>query len=226
MNRIKYIILISIPFLFFTSCEKDKDVVKKETIKGNVFNTCTGKGFANVDIKFLERHEKRFNKVDVISHSCTTDASGNFIFQDIDIHNGDEYSYALNIESHYYYDYNFYGIGPIEYSKSELLNFHRLGISASFKICTFYLPSGTVITPPDTFVLRLEQRTLHYYEPNRIWEGTVTPISFSTGNPNFGNYPMGCWNITLNKTKGGVHSIIEDSIYLGMGDTSHYNIPW
>ncbi|MBI4645398.1 MAG: hypothetical protein HY738_02100 [Bacteroidia bacterium] len=38
--------------------------------------------------------------------------------------------------------------------------------------------------------------------------------------------PMGWWQITFDKTKEGVHLIIYDSIYLDMGATEEYYLPW
>ncbi len=212
-------LLIIAVLLLLNACQKD-DITTNVTVKGNVRNNCTGKGFANVEVQFL------IKQGGVNTILTTTDANGNFSFSGIDIHSSSKYSYALNIETHSYYDYNFYGIGPIEIDKNQITNFNQFGVSASFKLCTFYLPTGTLITPPDTFTVKLEQRILHSYEPNRIWAGNVTPGSFLTGNPNFGNYPMGLWHITLDKTKGGVHSIVYDSIYLDMGATANYNVPW
>jgi len=217
--------------IFFSTCRKDEeaDYIKKETIRGNVRNNCTGKGFANVEIKLLESHEKGHNNVEVNSYTCITDNIGNFTFKDIDIHSSSKYSYAEYIASHYSPDYFLYGIGPLEIEKSHMSIFNQIGISATFKLCIFLLPSGTIITPPDTFTLKLEQRVMHRYEPNRIWELYRFPRNLMPGSqssPNWGNYHMGLWNIILDKTKNGVHSIINDSIYLGMGADTSYTIPW
>jgi hypothetical protein len=48
----------------------------------------------------------------------------------------------------------------------------------------------------------------------------------SNNSYHLGNHRMGWWHITLDKTKSGIHSLIEDSIYLDMGGTSTYTIPW
>ncbi|OFY82247.1 MAG: hypothetical protein A3F72_09450 [Bacteroidetes bacterium RIFCSPLOWO2_12_FULL_35_15] len=217
--------------LFFTTCKKDEeaDYIKKETIRGNVRNDCTGKGFANVEVKLLERHEKGHNNVEVTSYSYTTDTSGDFIFKDIDIHSSSKYSYAEFIESHYTPDYTFIGVGPLEIEKSHMSVFNQIGLNATFNICVLHLPPAAIIISPDTFTITLEQRIFHSYRPEMIyklnWPSNLFP-SPPNNYLNFGGHAMGLWHITFDKTKGGVHSVINDSIYLGMGDTAHYNIPW
>lgn len=229
MTRSKYIFLFVVFSFLITTCKKEEeDYIKKETIRGNVRNNCTGKGFANVEVKLLERHENGNNNVDVNSYSCITDTNGNFIFKDIDIHYSDKYSYAEYIESHYSPDYNFYGIGPIEIEKGSMSVFNQIGISASFKVCKIMLPLGITVSTPDTFAIKFEQLKLHYYEPDRNW---VLNRYSSAGNTtgeilSLATYPMGWWHITFDKTKDGIHSIINDSIYLEMGADTSYTIPW
>lgn len=224
-KKISTILIIAL--LLFNSCEKDK-ITTDVTARGNVRNNCTGKGFANVEVEFLTRKKNTTSS----STTTTTDASGNFSFSGLDIHSSSKYSYALYIEDHNHYligEYGHSGIGPIEIDKDKISIFQQIGISASFKICTINLPSGIAVTPPDTFTLKFEQKTLHYYEPNRIYEQYYYPRFLNSGSlysPNWGDYPMGLWHITFDKTKSGVHTVINDSIFLDMGATASYTVPW
>jgi hypothetical protein len=43
---------------------------------------------------------------------------------------------------------------------------------------------------------------------------------------NIDGYPMGWWHIDLKKYKNGVHSNLTDSVYIDMGETKIYTIPW
>ncbi|OFY82248.1 MAG: hypothetical protein A3F72_09455 [Bacteroidetes bacterium RIFCSPLOWO2_12_FULL_35_15] len=220
--------------LFFTTCKKDDeaDYITKETIRGNVRNNCTGKGFANIEVKLLERYEKGRNNVDVNSYTCITDNLGDFTFKDIDIHSSSKYTYAEYIASHYSPEYFLYGIGPLEIEKGHMSIFNQIGISATFKLLILQLSQNVTSIAPDTFTINIQQRTLHYYEPNRVYEETGFPRFFYIGAlgiysyVNVCNYPMGWWHITLDKTKNGVHSVINDSIYLDMGADTSYTIPW
>jgi hypothetical protein len=226
----KGILLFVILLLFISSCKKDEiDVV---TLMGNVRNNCTDSGFANITVDFITDFSSRgiFNsKESSKSISTVTDANGNFVFNNVSINHNSEYKYYFSITNYDHYLNNEYGHsgGAVELDKAKAANFLQLGIIGRFKLCTFYLPAGTVITPPDTFIIKLEQRTFHYYAPNNLWDGMVTSGSFiGNSNPNFGDYPMGWWHMTGEKTKNGIHTIINDSIYLGMGATASYNIPW
>jgi hypothetical protein len=160
-----------------------------------------------------------------------TDSYGNFTFSGIDLHSSEKYTYALNIVNHDRYLVNEYGnsgFGPIELNKDQLINFQQFGLSASFKLLKFNLPSGNIVTSPDSFSITIEQPKLHFYEPSRIWQistGTISNMN-DTDVINIPNYAMGWWYITLNKNKSGIQTIINDSIYLGMGATANYLIPW
>jgi hypothetical protein len=101
-----------------------------------------------------------------------------------------------------------------------------LGVSATFKVCELYTPNNVTINSPDSFRVIPEQRTLHKFEPNRIWQSIATTQSFINGYSSFGNYPMSWWNITLNKTKGGIQSFVKDRIFADIGSSSTYTIPW
>jgi hypothetical protein len=215
--------------LFVVSCGK-KDVAKNVTVSGNVRNNCTGVGFAGVKVKFTTSHEKSFGKIETSTLTAITDNSGNFSFSNLEINNNSNYKYFMSIDSYSNYDYEFFGISPQELDKGKISNPYQIGVSASFKILNFHLLNGLVINPPDTFSARFFQRTLHKFESSRIWYFDIASgdgLSYLNNSANYiGNYPMGWWHITLDKTKSGVNSTIYDSIYVDMGGTATYTIPW
>ncbi|MFL5754065.1 MAG: hypothetical protein ACJ76F_11705 [Bacteroidia bacterium] len=211
--------------LFLASCGK-KDNSKDMTVSGNVRNNCTGSGFADVTVNFITTRKKSFGKTESSKLITKTDASGNFSFV-TEVSTSDKYTYAISIPGYSNYDTEFFGTGQ-EIEADKLGEFQQFGVSASFKTCPFSLPAGTNIVTPDTFTLILQQRVLHSFEPERVWKLIWFPQTFEFGIApvNFGNYPMGWWQITLDKTKSGVHTVIQDSIYLGMGASATYTIPW
>ncbi|MBI4645401.1 MAG: hypothetical protein HY738_02115 [Bacteroidia bacterium] len=219
--------LVGIFSILFLGCNKDD--VETINIHGNVFNTCTGLSFPDVEIQFLESREHMFGDSETKIWKSITNENGNFSFSDMNINFDENYSYGFYIQTKG--DLNscyFYGIGPFEIDKEKMDINHSIGISATFDKCTFYLPENVEIISPDSFIFTLQQRTLHNYEPDRIWQ-LIWPSS-AFGPPYyrwyFGMYPMGLWHITLDKYKEGVHSVVYDSIYLDMCDTASYVIPW
>jgi len=216
----KYAFFILLTMLLFTNCGK-KDVTKNLIVSGNVRNNCTGGPFAGVKVKFTTTHEKYFGKTESSTLISSTDNNGNFSFSNLEINNNSKYKYFLSIDTYSNYDYEFFGISPQELDKNTISNPYQIGVSASFKALTIQLPQGLSVTPPDSFAILLEQRSLHKYEPWRIWA-----LEFKNDYGTIHNYPMGWWHITLNKTKSGISSTIYDSIYVDMGSTATYTIPW
>jgi len=224
MNKFFSIVLLS--FFFFLSCRKDKDIVSKNvTYKGNVINTGTGKGFKNVEVQFYIQKKNET----ISSYKFLTGEDGNFYFSGIDFHSSEKYKYYLYIENKDHYvagDYGHSGVGPLEIIKEKIFEPTQLGVSGTFKKIFFYLPPNTTIQHPDTFTMLFQQDILHKYEPNRIYSLTYNSKDFVNGYAYLGNYPMGWWNITLDKTKNGVKEIIKDSIFIDMGGTVNYTIKW
>lgn len=231
MKQLIYTLFL-LSVLIVISCNKD-DIIETVTVKGNVKNDCIGKGFSNVEIKLFTKREKTFGKIDKSLVSTTSDANGNFYFSGVDINHCNEYSYSLSIENTDRYLLGEYGHsgGGLDLDKDRITDFIQIGLSSSFNTLKFYLPAGTSINNPDEFKLTIEQRTIYYFEPNRNWRidfGTYTNInSISAGWFDYiGNYPMGWWHILITKNKGGVITNIHDSIFIDMGATASYTIPW
>ncbi|MES2566260.1 MAG: hypothetical protein V4565_05305 [Bacteroidota bacterium] len=208
-----HLIIILIIF-FFATCQK-KDNSSNITISGNVRNNCTGYGFKNVTVNFKSTAPKSSGTL----LTTTTDNNGNFSFENVEINSNSNYKYFLSVPSYSNPDYEFFGIGSQELNKEEVSNPYQIGVSASFKALTIQLPQGTTVILPDSFNILLEQKTLHQYEPLRVWQ---IPYDYGT----IHNYPMGWWHITLNKTKSGVNSVVYDSVFVDMGGTAIYTIPW
>jgi hypothetical protein len=230
MKKTNFLFFLWLLF-FCASCSKD-DIIKNATIQGNIRNNCTGSGFENVEVFLLISQKNMFGKNKVESRSSITNQNGDFKFENVDVHNSDKYRYALFIENTDHYIANIFGhtgLDRLILEKDKLLDPIQIGLTGSFDLCVFSLPTGVTITPPDTFSLTLQQRTLHYYEPERIWEVYRFPRNCMPGpeySPNWGSYPMGWWHITFDKTKNGINSVINDSIYLGIGANTSYTIPW
>jgi hypothetical protein len=234
MKPLIYIAFISI-FLF--SCKKqkgDNTVLENVTVHGNVRNNCTGLGFSDVKVKFTVASKDGTSEQVVL-----TDQNGDFSFPAQKVYMNSSYNYYLSIDSYTDYDlidgmshknYEFFGIGKQKLDKNTMTEHFQIGVSATFKLLYTFLPDAVVVNAPDSFSLKREQRTLHFYEPNRVWEMTYHSYdgkSYLTNeNTYIGNYPMGWWHIILDKWKDGIHSVIQDSIYMGLGSTETYTIPW
>ena len=118
-----------------------------------------------------------------------------------------------------------------EIDKDNSGNVIQMGISGSFRNLKIQLSQDVTTMAPDTFTVHLQQNILHKNQPERVYEVTYFPRYFYIGTgvfsyDNLGSYPMGMWNITVDKTRLGVHTITNDSIYLNMGASAIYTIPW
>jgi hypothetical protein len=219
-------LLFFLVILFLTSCGK-KDVSRNQVISGNVRNNCTGSGFADVTVNFICTQKKSLGKSETSILSTKTNANGDFNFT-TDVNTSGKCSYAIDIPGYSNAQTEFYGIRA-DIEANRFSEFQQFGVSASFSNCFITLPSGIAVLSPDTFTLSFKQPVLHFYEPSRLWTAIYYPRFLNAGSmysPNFGNYPMGWWQITLDKTKSGVHTVTQDSIYLGMGASATYVIPW
>ncbi len=207
------------------SCSKNEDIVTKNVaVRGNLRNDCTGTGFSGVSVSFYTR--KTNSGISYLTTS--TDLKGNFSFTGLDIHSSNDYAYGLFIDTYVRGSTEFDGIGPEDINKEQLSTFFQLSTLATFNNCPLRLPPGISINAPDTFTLTFIQNVLHFYEPKNTYMLTLFPRDFQPPSKlvNIGGYPMGWWNIALDKTKSGIHTIIHDSIYLRFGEDTTYIIPW
>jgi len=212
MDRIKITFGLVLGFFLF-SCVKDK--TEEISVKGNVRNNCTGLPFKAVAVRFTKPEG---------TESRETDNEGNFDFGDVEVNGKNNYTYKLGISGYSNPDYEFYGI-TVGLVKDELKVFHQFGVSASFKLLRFVIYNQQNINPPDSFFLSGSQHTLHYYEPDRIDRFEFSSNGFYNG-VGISGYPMGWWHITLEKYKSGIHTAVYDSVYVGIGATETYTIPW
>ncbi len=119
-----------------------------------------------------------------------------------------------------------------EIDKDNLGNFLQFGILGFFNNWRIQLSNDVTTIAPDTFAVHIQQNIIHKNQPERVYEATIPSIGFYIGAlgvysyNNAGSYPMGKWNISVDKTRLGVHTITNDSIYLNMGASAIYTIPW
>jgi hypothetical protein len=223
MNKLIYISLIL--SMIFVSCRK-KNLHDTQSIRGNVRNNCTGGPFENVKVLFKITTEKLFGKLETQTLETRTDPSGNFEFS-VEIGKSKTEVYAISIPGYSNYDTEFFGTGQ-EIPTDKLNTFHQFGVSATFKNLLLTFPSGTLINSPDTFYLTLSQIKLHSYEPQRVWQLRVHSFNGlnDTKTESIAGYPMGWWRVDMTKVKAGVQSQVVDSVYIGMGASATYVVPW
>lgn len=219
-RKVNFFLMLTI--LLLIACNKN-DITRNVTIRGNIRNNCTGLGFENMEVLFRALE----NKVTAQGFSKITDSNGNFEFHGVNINNDSKYTYDLYVEP----SLNSYGVSgnvQIIIDKNNLSTFHQFGLSAKYRTLNFYLPPGTFINSPDSLKISVEQPTYHFYEPFKIWQVAIDTLTTIDNNTilKLDNYPMGLWYIKIAKTKAGLNSIINDSIYMDMGATSNYTIPW
>ncbi|HEX7413458.1 MAG TPA: hypothetical protein VF411_05380 [Bacteroidia bacterium] len=217
MKKVLGIGLVLLAAAFISNCKKDSsnDTITTQTIHGQVYNLCTDSGLANVTVYLYTNGLGSGNYISTVSG-----ANGNFTFGNVQIHSSSDYSYSLNIPS-------VSGIGggtqpaidgsAIAINKSNLNQSFILNVVPHASNMRLYFPNGTHLTANDTFVLTIQQNTFHTNSPTSNWEfiwpyPPPPPTNFLG---NIGNYPMGWWHTTLNKTHNGVHTVSTYSFYVG-----------
>ncbi len=222
-NEKQISLLFFVMVILLVACRKEKDSISSVPIRGNVRNDCTGKGFPNVKVIFFTGYEGGYSVITTL-----TDADGNFSFPIQSIHSSSDYTYGLEVDSYTTFTYEFDAPGAVVIDKSNLGIFHHITAGATFDKLFLRLPHGVSVTPPDTFNVYMVQKIMQYYEPNSVVNTLSLPANiFRIGGYTYlYGYSMGTWQITLNKTKGGINTITTDSIYIGMGDTASYIVPY
>jgi hypothetical protein len=213
--------------LLFTSCRKD--VIKNGTIDGTVFNLCTDKGIEGVKVYFTVIHNKRLGSDKVTTLETLSGTNGIFTFSNIDLYTNDRYVYELATESASGIGSNETGFDGAEIvlENDKLHNHHILNVVPRFTRMCVQINPPVHITYPDTISVSIEQRIFHKNVPDLPYGSTITTVALQEGSaPCSGNYPMGWWNITIDKTKGGVQTITQDSVYIDWKETKTYTINW
>lgn len=215
-------LLLGLFIMVLLGCEKDDDITENVTIKGNVFNLCTNKGLGNITIYFITETSKSSSSIQTIS-----DTSGNFAFINVSINNSTKYTYYLYIESKSGIgggsEIGFDGVKG-EIDKNKLNELKIMGVVPRFKNLCFQINPAVHISYPDTVIVSFEQKIFHANVPQAPYKSkrTTTELQDGFATCSFGNYPMGLWHITIDKTKGGVQTITNDSIYIDWGETKTY----
>lgn len=227
----KYLPLVTLFLLIGLSCKKDKkDETTTTTINGRVLNLCTNQTMANIAISFISKGPSGSSSVQTYS-----DSNGNFTFSNVQINFSDDYKYSVYIESK-----SGIGSGPevgfdgveVYVDKSDLGHYFNLGVAPHFKLWYFYFPTGTNISPSDTITLTIEQKVMKANRPSSIYQlplldSPTYPATISNNSlGHIGNYWMGWWHSTLERTKNGVHIVKTDSFYIDWGETRADTIPY
>ena len=146
-------------------------------------------------------------------------------------HSSDKYTYAIYIKSQSGDGAPFASLSrfdgtTIYFNNYDVETFFRPKVTPGFFICTiYYLTIPT--SKSDSIIVQLSQNTFHKNVPDLPYKLPSGAVGDRDGQANnFGNYPMGLHNITINKYKSGIHTLSYDSIYLGWGATKSHTINW
>lgn len=227
----KLIVISCITFLFlFTNCKKDAgDTITSQAINGMVYNQCTDSGLAGVTV-YLKISK---DNSELKSYQTVSGVNGNFSFGSVDIHNNSAYSYAINIPSKSgdgatTPEYCGFIGTTVTFTKDEVKTFFQPRVIPSFLNWCFVVSPVTNIGYPDSLYISFQQKVYHKNAPAFPYSSKRTQSDLQNGfvNCTFGNYPMGLWNIRINKWKSGIYTVINDSIYIGWAATKTYTINW
>ncbi|MBS1646445.1 MAG: hypothetical protein JST67_03790 [Bacteroidetes bacterium] len=211
-------IIVCLIIIILSNCKKDKDIINDTSITGTVLNLCTGNGIKNIPVELIGNE---------VTLTTMSDSSGSFSFHNVSVHSSSEYNYQLYIESKS-------GIGNVgligdvvDIDKKSISNNYVLQVVPTFNILTVKVTPSYTFIPPDTVTLTFTQEKYHEYVPNYPYQLVVTSYGLKPGYPDsskthFDYFPMGLWNIKIDKTKNSVRTIIYDSIYIDYGATANY----
>ena len=192
-----------------------------------VFNNCTDSGLANVTV-FLQDGKG-------LNLSRVSGANGNFSFNNVQIHSNTKYEYNLYIRSksggvNYPLSLSEIGITGTRmfFKHTEADMFFKARVTPRYLILNLFCNKSPITGPNDSIM---------FFFTNNIFHKNVSasPYMFGGGGfygtnsyniGNIGNYPMGKYNIDIDKWVSGVHTSLKDSIYLGWGAITSYTINW
>lgn len=221
----KNIIFIFLALFLFACGKKEKDIVTHHDLKGMVFNQCTDLGLAGVNVSLNINDSKNIS-----SYGTISDLNGEFAFPNTLIHSSSKYSYAISIPSKS-------GIGGTEvgfngttmyFNSNEADTYFKPKVTPKFLNWCFQITPTVFISAPDSIIVTFQQNIFHKNVPELPYKSKQTQTDLQNGflNCTFGNYPMGLWNIIINKWKSGIYTTSIDSIYLPWGSTKTYTINW
>jgi hypothetical protein len=223
------IIFVAITIFIFTSCRKE-NIIKNHTTNGTVINLATNTGFNNCEVIFTETKKGKIIK----TASFYTNLEGKFTFN-YDLNQSDDYKYTLsvkNINTQLLYLEGASG----EVNKNNLNAEPVIGVYAKMKRLNIISPYPLNNYPIDSFLVIVKNKIALTNLPNiinnYIWN-SYQFVSYNQGqvingseSVQFTSGACGQWNITTKKWKGGIYTVIEDSVFIGWGEEKNYNIPW
>ncbi len=221
-NLIKYLIFSLC--IFIISCKRDNDTVTTQNIKGQVYNLTTDSGLANI-IVYLKINDSRSTN----SFSTVSGVNGNFTFTNVQMHSSNQYSYNLHIPS--VSGIGGVGVGfngtTVTFTNNQANTFFKLNVVPKFFLFTLSFNHTPITSANDSVVILMNQYIFHKNVPDLPYSlGGKHYGDKSTQSGTIGNYPMGLWNLKIDKWKSGVYTATKDSIYLGYGATSTYTVNW
>jgi hypothetical protein len=229
MKKIALLVVFS---LILICCRKKgidaEDKAGYVVVNGIVFNTCTDSGLANIKVYFLTFKEQK--KVGEGSETVS-DNGGNFKFPQMKIFEGDAYSYIIYIktiggDNAPQPEYTRFDGITIVIDKNDVSKFVTAKVTPGFFRChTAY--TSQVLDPNDSIHLKFQQKTFMKNVPdlpNAFYSASNGMAG--TGTLTASNFPMGFYDITINKWRNGTHTISYDSIYLGMAEEKIKYINW
>jgi hypothetical protein len=221
MKSVLHFIFICLLFFAF-GCKKDTDIISTETIHGQVYNICNDSGLANIPVYLQENGSNIAQTVSGVN--------GNFSFTNVKVHSAGAYSYAIYIYWHGAASPAIDGASVPVPNFPTTLNY-VVKVMPRLYDWRIYCPNTTFL-PTDTFSVVFQQNILHnnLSNPNNnIWTVSETcPCTYGATNylGSLSNFPAGMWQVTLRRTKNGVHTLQTDSFYVGWGATQTDTLFW
>lgn len=212
----------------FVYCKKDTDTVTQQAVNGMVYNQCTDSGLAGVTI-YLKINK---DNSELKSYQTVSGSNGNFSFSGVDIHSNSAYSYAINIPSKSgdgatTPEYCGFDGANISFTKDQANTFFKPKVRPSFLFLHSQFINSTISSNQDSIVVKYAQKIFNKNVPilpYYFFSGTYG--NFASNLYTMGNYPMGKYNITIDKWRSAIHTTVYDSIYIGWATTKTYTINW
>ena len=225
MKEFKFVFLIFL--LLSASCKKEQDMVTTQALHGQVYNMCTDSGLVNCTV-FLKLNGSNIAQMQ-------SGASGNFTFNNVQIHSSSSYTYALATIDN---PDGGGGLPPIwgasvAIEKGNSNRPYILQVIPETLQWYLYFPSGVSVVSTDTIFLSLQQKVFHKNLPNGVYVSSLYNCPTYTFSGIHNNYIsdesfswMGWWFSTLIKTKNGITTNKTDSFYVPWNASSTDTIPW